>query len=157
MDTLNFQRFDDARLAELMTWFPDEIALKTWGGGEFRFPFTETTFREDTKLGSLPTWMLTEHGRFVAFGQCYLRAGRCHFGRLAVSPAARGRGIGSRLIRELAQWGKREFQADSCSLFVMPGNRDALRLYRRMGFSELPYPEASPETDGYTYMVARGL
>ena len=147
--------FDESHLPELMTWFPDETALQTWGGPEFRFPFTETTFREDAKLKSLPTWALfQDRGLFAAFGQCYLRVGRCHFCRLAVAPSLRGRGYGTTLIRELARWGTVEFGVDSMSLFVIASNPRAIALYRRLGFSEMLCPEPSPATDSFIYMVA---
>ena len=154
---MTLQPFDEAQLPELMTWFPDRSGLLTWGGSEFRFPFTAETFRDDANVRSLPTWALVEDDALVGFGQCYLRVGRCHFGRLAIAPARRGSGFGSRLIRGLAQWGRNEFRTDSFSLFVLPGNQDAIRLYRRMGFAEIPYPAPSPATDAYIYMVAADL
>ncbi len=86
---MKFQRFDESQLPELMTWFRNADELRTWGGPDFRFPFTEATFREDAKLSSLATWSLvTDEGALAAFGQCYERVGRCHFGRVAVSPTA---------------------------------------------------------------------
>jgi ribosomal protein S18 acetylase RimI-like enzyme len=155
---VKLERFKESHLPELMTWFPDETALKTWGGPEFRFPFTEAIFREDAKLTSLPTWALVKDGgQFAAFGQCYLRVGRCHFGRLAVSPALRGRGHGTTLIYELARWGTAEFGVDSMSLFVIASNPRAIALYCRLGFSEMPYPEPAPAIDSFIYMVATKL
>jgi len=50
---MQLQRFDDARLGELMNWFPDAHACRVWGGMQFRFPFTPATFREDAKIDSL--------------------------------------------------------------------------------------------------------
>jgi len=155
---MRFQRFDETHLPELMTWFPDKTTLQTWGGPEFRFPFTAASFREDAKLRSLPTWALVEKdGTLAAFGQCYLRVGRCHVGRLAVSPGLRGSGYGTTLIRELNKWGTAEFGVDSRSLFVMSSNRRAIELYRRLGYSEMSYPEPSPATDDFIYMVATPL
>lgn len=155
---MRFQRFDETHLPELMKWFPDETTLQTWGGPEFRFPFTEASFREDAKIRSLPTWALVEDdGTLAAFGQCYLRVGRCHVGRLAVSPSMRGSGHGTTLIRELNKWGTAEFGVDSRSLFVISSNRRAIELYRRLGYSEVPYPDPSPATDGFIYMVATPL
>ncbi|MGH8222403.1 MAG: GNAT family N-acetyltransferase [Woeseiaceae bacterium] len=138
-----------------MTWFPDRKACLTWGGSQFRFPFTEATFREDAKLNSLPTRVLVrDDGELVAFGQYYLRVGRCHLGRLSVSPALRGQGLGSALIRELSRQGRADLGVHSLSLFVHPDNRQALKLYLRLRFSEVPYPEPSLATDAYIYMVA---
>jgi ribosomal protein S18 acetylase RimI-like enzyme len=124
-----FRRFDPARLPELMTWFPDPLSVRTWGGDD----------------------------RLAAFGQCYLRIERCHFGRLAVSPTSRGQGLGSRLISELAGWGLGEFGARELSLFVSKHNEPAHRLYRRLGFIEATYPDPTPHTANTIYMIAERL
>lgn len=155
---MKLQRFRESHLPELMTWFRDVTALQTWGGPEFRYPFTGESFRADAKIESLPTWsLITGDGALAAFGQCYLRVQRCHFGRLAVSPALRGRGHGSTLIRELARWGSAEFGVNEYSLFVVASNLRAIALYRRLGFSEMPYPEPSPAVATFIYMVATKL
>ena len=93
-------------------------------------------------------------GSLGAFGQYYRRLGRCHLARLAVAPALRGRGIGTTLVRELCRLGAADLGVDAYSLFVLPGNARAERLYRRLGFSAVPYPEPAAEFDGCTYMVA---
>ncbi|MEO8223843.1 MAG: GNAT family N-acetyltransferase [Gammaproteobacteria bacterium] len=152
---MKLQFFQVAQLPELTSWFPDERSCQTWGGPEFRFPFTEVTFREDAKLDSLPSWALVQDdGAFVGFGQYYLRAGRCHLGRLAIAPILRGRGLGSTLVHELCQRGKAELGVESFSLFVLSSNESALGLYRRLGFSVVPYPEPLPGVEGCMYMVA---
>lgn len=50
-----------------------------------------------------------------------------------VSPAARGRGVGSRLIAEVERWAGRS-GVTSLRLAVMPGNDAAIALYERCGF-----------------------
>lgn len=108
-------------------------------------------------LGRLPTWALVlEDGSLGGFGQFYLRVGRCHLGRLAIAPARRGQGLGSTLVRELCERGRSELGAESCSLFVVPENVRALKLYERLGFKPTPYPEPSPELRQYIYMVTDG-
>ena len=153
-ETATLRVFDDARVPELMSWFTDRESCQVWGGPEFRFPFTESTFRADAKLASLPTRMLVlGDGRLAAFGQYYLRVGRCHLGRLAVAPACRGGGLGTQLVRELCGEGRALFGVGSCSLFVVPTNPRAKALYERLGFAAIPYPEPAPELEPYIYMV----
>lgn len=150
--------FDDTQLPELMRWFPDELSCHTWGGVEFRFPFTEASFREDARLASLSTWALVgDGGTLAGFGQFYLRVGRCHLGRLAIAPNSRGQGLGATLVRKLCLQGGAALGVGSFSLFVVPGNERAWRLYRRLGFSPIPYPEPTPALAGYIYMVTSQL
>ena len=155
---MRFQRFDTAQVPELMSWFSDAGALRTWGGPEFRFPFTAATFREDAKVDGIDSFSLVaEGGSLAAFGQCYVRVGRCHFGRVGVSPRSRGQGHGTRLIREMAAWGLSEFGPRELSLFVNKDNAEARRLYLRLGFREMPYPEAMPHGMDAHYMIATRL
>jgi ribosomal protein S18 acetylase RimI-like enzyme len=155
---VKFQRFDPAQVPDLMSWFADAGQLRTWGGPDFRFPFTAASFREDSKIDSIDSFSLVSEGRsLAAFGQCYLRVGRCHFGRVGVSPRWRGQGLGTRLFREIAGWGLAEFGPRELSLFVNRSNTDAHRLYRRLGFREEPYPEAMPQGMDAHYMIAPRL
>jgi ribosomal protein S18 acetylase RimI-like enzyme len=154
---VKFGRFDPARLAELATWFGEAASLRSWGGTAFRYPFTPESFREDSKVDEIASFSLEEDGSLAAFGQCYLRIERCHFGRLAVSPRRRGQGLGTRLIRELADWGIRRLGERELSLFVDRNNVDAIRLYRRLGFADADYPEPTPFMANSIYMVAGRL
>ena len=57
--------------------------------------------------------------------------------RIAVSPAHRGRGWGSRLILAAIRWAARHGAA-SILLNTPPANRPAAALYRSAGFHRLP-------------------
>lgn len=154
---MNFRRFDPDRLPDLMTWFCDAHELRTWGGPEFRFPFSPTTFREDARIDAIDSFALVaDDGAVAAFGQCYLREGRCHFGRVGVAPRWRSAGLGTRLLREMAAWGKEQFGPRELSLFVLKSNERAHRLYRRLGFRETAYPEPGFMPDAH-YMVTAAL
>jgi ribosomal protein S18 acetylase RimI-like enzyme len=151
---VNFRRFDPAQLPDLMAWFPDAAPLRTWGGPEFRHPFTAGSFREDAKVDVIDSFALVAgDGTLAAFGQCYLRIERCHFGRVGVAPDRRGQGLGTRLLREMADWGQDRFGPRELSLFVKHGNTSAHRLYRRLGFREVPYPDPVFAA-GMHYMIA---
>jgi ribosomal protein S18 acetylase RimI-like enzyme len=155
MGTARLQVFSEAWLPELMSWFEDAGACRVWGGPSFRFPFTRDTFRADARLDSLATFALaTDEATLLGFGQYYLRAGRCHLGRLAIAPAHRGRGLGGSLVRELCRIGSAGLGVETYSLFVLPGNERAIRLYERLGFAPARYPEPDPMFDDCIYMVA---
>ncbi len=150
---MEFRRFDPTRLPELMTWFQDARALRTWGGPDARFPFTPAEFRDDAKVDAIDSFSLVaDDGALAAFGQCYLRIERCHFGRVAVAPGRRGEGFGSRLIREMAAWGIARFGPRELSLFVLKSNVAAHRLYERLGFRAMPYPDPNFLADSH-YMI----
>jgi ribosomal protein S18 acetylase RimI-like enzyme len=144
----------ETHLPELMQWFPDHRSCTVWSGPEFRYPFTETTFREDVRL-QLPSYSLVDNeNELVGFGQYYRRVNRCHLARLVIAPAHRGRAAGSFLIRELSRYGCSDLRVSECSLFVLESNTPAVRLYHRLGFRAALYPEEAPAIEGCIYMVA---
>jgi ribosomal protein S18 acetylase RimI-like enzyme len=141
-------------LVAMMGWFPDGHSCRIWGGPEFRYPFSERSFQEDSRFEVLPSYVHASERTLIGFGQYYLRAGRCHVSRLAVSPALRGQGWGSRLLLALAELGSAALRAEQCSLFVAADNSRAARLYKRLGFEETPYPGSEPALRGSLYLVA---
>ena len=72
-----------------------------------------------------------------------LDGARCEMKRLYVRPEYRGRGIARRLIRKLTddarQLGYRHLLLDT-----LPALEEAVRLYRRLDFSEVPCYNDSP-------------
>ncbi|MFJ2187096.1 GNAT family N-acetyltransferase [Kitasatospora sp. NPDC087861] len=58
---------------------------------------------------------------------------------LWVGPAARGRGVGDRLIGEIARWAAEQGYA-TLKLAVNPDNDAAIALYRRNGFADTDEP-----------------
>ena len=149
--------FEARWLPELMGWFTDAAACRSWGGPRFRYPFTPDTFSADAMLDMLPSHGLWAEGRLVGFGQYYARLNCCHLGRLAVAPSHRRRGYGRRLVRALYRCGRARLGTARCSLFVLPDNRPALALYRALGFEETPYPGDPADAAGCLYLVAARL
>jgi ribosomal protein S18 acetylase RimI-like enzyme len=138
---------------ELMSWFSTEEELSIWSGPDFRYPFDLSSFKSDLKLDSLKSFsLISTEGNLLAFGQYYLRLGRCHLGRLVVNPNLRGQGIASHLIQKLSVLGKSDLNTDSCSLFVLGHNKSAIQAYTKLGFSIADYPDEIP-LDNCFYMV----
>jgi ribosomal protein S18 acetylase RimI-like enzyme len=153
--TITLEGTTAAHLRQMMSWFADAQACRLWGGTEFRYPFTEETFVADSRCESLPSYSLLGDGdRLLGFGQYYDRRGRCHLSRLAISPDHRGQGLGTQLIAQLVELGAPVLHADQCSLFVARTNPAAARLYARLGFVIVPYPDDSLPLAGIDYMIA---
>ena len=140
LSAMRLSPLTDAHLAALMGWVPDADSTRNWAGTKFRHPFTAATFREDIKADQPSFSLVGPDAELLGFGQYYLRAGRCHLARLIVSPHHRGRGLGAVLVRELCRRGCAGLEVTGCSLFVFSHNRPAVALYRRLGFTEVPYP-----------------
>lgn len=141
-------------LVEIMSWFPDRESCETWGGPQFRYPFTESSFVEDLRLDETTSLcLLGEDDELLGFGQYYLREGRCHLARLVVPPEKRGRGLGQRLIALLIEAGCEHLGVDESSLFVLAHNEPAVRCYRSLGFEATRYPGEMPEIENCIYMV----
>jgi len=139
---MNLIKFDKLHLAKIMGWFPDEGSISTWGGPNFRFPYSAQTFMSDLDLSKTESFVLADDlGLTLAFGQYYLRNKRCHLSRLVVSPFERGHGIGKHLIAKLSLKGRHDLKVGGCSLFVMAANKLAMKLYLSLGYTEATYPE----------------
>lgn len=143
----------DEHFIQLMSWFSSEDELSNWSGPNFRYPFDLSSFKSDLNLNILKSFSLISSERaLLAFGQYYLRLGKCHLGRLVVNPSLRGQGIASHLISQLSVLGKSDLSTESCSLFVLGHNESAIQAYTKLGFSMADYPEKMPLENCF-YMV----
>ncbi len=139
---------------QLMKWFPDEHATRTWGGPHFRHPFNQHSFAEDIHWGRMASFSLRSPvGEFAAFGQLYERLNRINLARLAVSPALRGRGIGKRLVEMLMTLGAQMFTCTEFSLFVYRDNVVAANCYKSLGFEVAEYPEETVFIEDCDYLT----
>jgi ribosomal protein S18 acetylase RimI-like enzyme len=77
--------------------------------------------------------------RIVGVVRVRVAEGTCQIGRLAVAPDLQGRGIGSRLVTAVE-----DRYADEVSrfeLFTGPRSEPNIRLYRRLGYVDMPTPQ----------------
>ncbi|XPF94770.1 GNAT family N-acetyltransferase [Colwellia sp. RE-S-Sl-9] len=128
-------------LIEMMSWFSNEKDLTDWAGPNFSFPYNNTSFVDDLQLNDLSSFSLVSNDSdFLAFGQYYLRLGKCHLARLIVNPNFRGKGLAKELINCLCELGLKELNVIQCSLFVFSHNEIALNTYKKIGFTIANYP-----------------
>lgn len=138
--------------SEMMSWFTSEQAMFDWAGPNFRIPCNTSTFLDDLRLDDFRSFSLVSNSpksinndnrsEFLAFGQYYLRLGKCHLARLIINPANRGEGVVKELITQLCKRGLQEFNVTECSLFVLTHNISAIKAYKKIGFIITQYPES---------------
>ena len=144
----------ESDIDQLMKWFPDADATRTWGGPDFRHPFNRHSFAEDIHWGRMATFSLrSPAGELAAFGQLYARLQRINLARLAVNPTMRGQGVGRRLIEMLLTLGPQMFSCSEFSLFVYRDNVVAANAYKSMGFKVTTYPENTALRDACDYLT----
>lgn len=149
-----FDNADESIIDEIMRWVPDKRSVKTWGGPEFRFPYTRETFLEDCHWGEIASLALHDaDGQLAAFGQVYVRHGRINLARLIAHPERRGQGIGKRLVERLMCHGAALFPLDEFSLYVYRDNLPAYHCYKSLGFEVDDYPQQDPLADVCYYMT----
>lgn len=139
----------------LLSWFSTQQELTLWGGPGLPYPMDADQFQALVETPESHSRVLKgDDDELLAFGQFSIRSGRHHFGRLAVSPAIRGRGLGKALISHLLDESRQVQLAKGASLFVYQDNLPAIRCYSAMGFAIAPFP--GPEEDNVAdclYMV----
>ncbi|MBD1584527.1 GNAT family N-acetyltransferase [Pseudoalteromonas sp. S16_S37] len=132
----------DAHIKQLMTWFNSELQLTQWAGPNFRYPFDLETFRADLHADQLTSCALqSQQGTLAAFGQFYMRFGRCHLARLVVNPKQRGQGVANLLLNALCKRGLQFLNVEQCGLFVYKDNLSAIQAYEKFGFVIHQSPE----------------
>lgn len=100
----------------------------------FASPWTDANFRYEIEENPM-AWNVVARadGGVVAFACAHVVADELMINDLAVDPAARRRGIGSRLLRHLIE-GARIRGCRRASLEVRPSNEPARALYAAFGF-----------------------
>ena len=131
-------------LIGVFRWFNSEKAVLYWAGPGITFPLQIKRFKTDAKFEKSQSYVLKQGRTLLAFGQIYNRLDHCHLGRLVVSPAFRGQGVGRKLVELLLEEGQRILGLSEGSLFVLSDNQAAMKMYQNMGFVETQYPESIP-------------
>lgn len=153
-DSLFLRQATDADAEHLQGWFADANQLFYWGGPGLNMDVSRSEFRLQIKLYELNSFSLVDGEHLLGFGQFYVRLGRHHLGRLAISPQFRGKGLSKVLVTSLCELAPKMQSAKGYSLFVLPDNITALSLYQQLGFFIAEYPEAIPGgLDQCLYMV----
>lgn len=135
---------DYAWLWELKRLTMRDVVVATWGTWDDRLQ--EAYFRRGFRPGSLQ--IIVVAGVDAGLLELHERGSELFLGRIEISPSFQGRGLGTRVLRDL-QTQARD-QQKPLRLTVLHANRGAKRLYERLGFA------AVGETATHVLMEWRG-
>ncbi|MEJ1160278.1 GNAT family N-acetyltransferase [Prosthecomicrobium sp. N25] len=112
--------------------------LARYAAANPRRDFLPEAFRAITDRVAAPKTFVTlnEGGADVGFGMAVASRGLVVLQAIAVDPAARGRGLGARLVESLMAWGRAQ-GAGRALLHVEAANPIAQRLYGGRGFERI--------------------
>jgi RimJ/RimL family protein N-acetyltransferase len=135
-------RFRPEDIATVMSWVKTEAQMVAWAGGAFTWPLTEGQFRQHLEAATADPPTLYPFGFYKGnetVGYCELsdhrrRADSAMLSRVIVSPHARGKGYGQRMVREVLAFGFDTLSLNRIGLGVFDFNEPALRCYTKLGF-----------------------
>lgn len=111
-------------------------ALLAIENASFPSPWSLQAFREEARRPMSFLWGLIEDGSLVGYACFWLLVREIHLMNIAVHPERRGRGLGSYLLSRIMEEGRTR-RVETVWLEVRPSNRNAIRLYRKLGFKEI--------------------
>ena len=142
------------RLREMGARHLDEVlAIEREG---FTAPWQERDFEDALERRNAYSLVCLKGKRVVAYAVGFLVAGEYHLANLAVHPAFRRRGLGSRFL-EAVMSGLPDRDAGVVTLEARVSNLPAIGLYRKLGFRTVairPGYYASPAEDALVMMKA---
>ncbi|WP_281738551.1 ribosomal protein S18-alanine N-acetyltransferase [Enterococcus dispar] len=98
-----------------------------------KLPWTKSAFLTEL-ISPLPhLYLCVENETLIAFGGCRIIGNDAHITNIAVDPDFQGVGIGTFLLQELESFAHKH-GCVTMSLEVRLSNRDAQRLYRKLGY-----------------------
>ena len=122
------------------------------------FPWSRGNFADSIASGYC-CWVYQEAGEALGYFVLMMAVDEAHLLNIAVAEAHQGTGLGARLLRHALRMAATS-GARSLLLEVRPSNLQALRFYRRFGFSQIGvrrdyYPAAGGREDAF--VLARPL
>ena len=102
----------------------------------FAEPWSEKSLREELENPQAVFLTAeTPQGELLGYSGMHDVLGEGYIDNIAVFPQARGKGVGSALVRALCDYGERN-RLDFITLEVRPSNEAALALYHKFGFCQ---------------------
>jgi len=123
-------------LQTVLTWIESPEQLKRWGGPLLTWPPQSGQIWRQIEADTHKVFALvSDEGEVAGLGQTLRREENAvHLGRIILSPALRGQGVGRVLMQNLIDKGRELYHPQYFSLYIYNENLPAVRLYRSVGF-----------------------
>jgi RimJ/RimL family protein N-acetyltransferase len=136
---LDLVPFTPGHYSTLSSWFEDQRQLTQWGGAAVRYPLDIPQLTE--MLPAPPrrlSWMAVLSGAVVGHAQLSCAdptAGVMRLGRIGIAPASRGRRLAIPMLERVLDQAFAREEIERVDLGVYTWNANAIRIYRRIGFT----------------------
>jgi RimJ/RimL family protein N-acetyltransferase len=138
----DFRPFGRSDFARLINWMDSPEALPDWAAILFDFPLTESqleAYLGETETGRRQIYVAVDEHSGRELGHIELSNILPHLSAfvsrvLVGDRALRGRGLGKRMVGELARRAFAEFAFHRLDLGVLATNLGAIRCYEKVGF-----------------------
>lgn len=114
----------------------------------FAEPWSMDSFMAEMERNACARYIVAEqNGQLIGYAGAWLIIDEGHITNVAVTPAERGKGVGTALMRALMQYAA-NMGVQYMTLEVRKSNLTAQKLYRAMGFIELGVRKRYYEDNG---------
>ncbi|QZY29252.1 GNAT family N-acetyltransferase [Nocardioides coralli] len=134
---MQLQSFDPSLAATVSSWAPSAEEVRSWCARS-EAPVPPEVVAGWGEADDVEAYLLVDDGTPAAYGELWLdeEEGEVELARLLVDPAGRGRGLGRRLTRLLAERAREAHPAlATVCLRVLPDNVAGHRAYLAAGFA----------------------
>jgi RimJ/RimL family protein N-acetyltransferase len=155
--SLGLVEFTPAHFATLRSWFSSDREVVRFGGAGLRYPLDDEQLHAIVDDPARLSWMAAD-GDGELLGHIELGLQReqeaALLGRVAIAPAARGRGLGTELVTSALDVAWDHDWVKRIDLRVFLWNAPALAVYRRLGFETVSIETQAREVDGERWEAA---
>jgi len=135
---MKIQKAKITDLKDIIPWISNEQACKMWAGSHVKFPLIVKELSKDIEFSDDNSYCYKKDASIFAFGQLLAKEKGClHLARIIVNPIRRGKGYGRLLCSELIHLATQK-DSQKISLNVYKSNVSAFKLYKNLGFREVP-------------------
>ncbi|WP_223605490.1 GNAT family N-acetyltransferase [Chryseobacterium sp. OSA05B] len=129
--------FKEENASELISKIKNNRELLQFAGPAYHFPLTKEQLESDLENENRLMFRVfdTTEQKAIGHAQIFLKDETFLLGRILLwDENNRGKGYGKKIVRELLQYGFRQFDRETAELNVYDWNTGAIECYKKVGF-----------------------